>query len=178
MPRRRKTLTPSALGLGRLRRRQPLLYLVLTGLFALFAYWQAPLGNVRVVDGDTLELQGQKIRLFGIDAPELHQTCHISRQPWACGEAARKALTAKIGQQDVRCVAKSADTYGREVSVCYLGSENLNAWMVRQGWALAYRQYSHAYVTAEQDAQQSKRGVWRGEFQRPWEWRRHNRRQE
>ena len=143
----------------------------------MFAYVQAPQGSVHVIDGDTLELHGERIRLFGIDAPELKQTCRRGGQTWACGQAARQALAEKIGAHDIRCVPQDRDTYGRTVSECFLDGESLNGWMVRHGWALAYRRYSLEYVPAELMASRDKAGLWQSRFEKPWAWR-HARRSE
>lgn len=130
-------------------------------------------GVPRVVDGDTLHLGNQRIRLFGIDAPEGGQTCRIGRRDWACGEDATAALRQRIGQQTVSCERKGADRYGRVVAECWAEGENLNAWMVRHGWALAYRQYGGSRYEAEElMAQAARRGVWASRFLAPWDWRR------
>ena len=133
------------------------------------------LGQASVIDGDTLEIHGQRIRLHGIDAPESGQTCTAGGQTYRCGQKAAQALSDKIGQQTVRCEQRDTDKYGRAVAVCRIGAEDLNAWMTLQGWALAYRQYSKDYVSQEQEAQAAKRGVWTGTFQAPWDWRKKKR---
>ena len=128
-------------------------------------------GQPRVIDGDTLAIDGQRIRLSGIDAPERRQPCFHDGQPWRCGEDAAKALARKIDRRPVTCEERDRDRYGRTIAICYAGGEDLNAWMVEQGWAMAYRRYSLDYVEEEADAQQSRRGLWQGEFMPPWEWR-------
>jgi len=132
-------------------------------------------GVPSVVDGDTLDLHGQRIRLHGIDAPESRQLCRQSGQPVRCGQTAALALDNFIQHRAVTCEQKDQDRYGRIVAVCKLGSTDLNAWMVQQGHALAYRSYSQDYVRHEADARQAKRGVWAGAFDYPWDWRRGNR---
>lgn len=133
-------------------------------------------GVASVIDGDTLEVHGQRIRLLGIDAPESRQTCMKGGKPWRCGKDAAFALADKIGYKPVTCEAKGKpDRYGRATAVCRLGSEDLNAWMVREGWAMAYRQYSRAYVEDEAAARESRRGIWSSEFTPPWEWRKQDR---
>jgi endonuclease YncB( thermonuclease family) len=128
-------------------------------------------GKPRVIDGDTLEIAGERIRLHGIDAPEAGQTCRADGIEYRCGQQAALALADKIGQQAVSCQPKDQDRYGRIIAVCWLGAEDLGAWMVSEGWALAYRKYSTDYVLHEGAARQDRRGLWRGEFQAPWEWR-------
>jgi endonuclease YncB( thermonuclease family) len=129
-------------------------------------------GRASVIDGDTLEIHGERIRLFGIDAPEGAQTCQRDGEPWPCGRRAAFALAGRIGNRTVSCDPRDRDRYGRLVAVCIAGAEDLNAWMVRQGWALAYRRYSKDYVADEDAARQQEAGMWSGTFTPPWEWRR------
>jgi endonuclease YncB( thermonuclease family) len=128
-------------------------------------------GQASVIDGDTIEIHGQRIRFFGIDAPESHQTCGADQQTYRCGQQAALALADHVGQQTVSCEKRDVDRYGRIVAVCRAGGEDLNAWMVSQGWALAYRHYSTAYVSEEDAARVAKLGIWRGTFTAPWDWR-------
>lgn len=99
-------------------------------------------GRATVIDGDTLELRGQRIRLFGIDAPESGQLCQLGGQAYRCGQQAALALADRIGQRTVRCTEKDVDRYGRTVAVCFVGGAALGRWLTLQGWALAYRKYS------------------------------------
>lgn len=129
-------------------------------------------GRASVIDGDTIEIRHQRIRLFGIDAPEGQQRCYVNSKPWRCGQHSAFALADLIGRAWVRCDEKDRDRYGRIVAVCFLGQKNVNAWMVAQGWALAYRHYSKNYVDQEREASAAKRGLWQGVFVFPWDWRR------
>ena len=129
-------------------------------------------GPARVIDGDTIDISGQRVRLYGIDAPEGKQTCALDGKPWDCGRDAAKALTGEIAGREVRCHERDVDRYKRIVAVCHVGGLDLNEWMVRQGRAMAYRQFSRAYVQAEDEAKTAKRGIWSSEFKAPWEWRR------
>jgi endonuclease YncB( thermonuclease family) len=128
-----------------------------------------------VIDGDTLEIQGRRIRLHGIDAPESGQTCSADGKTYRCGQQAALALADKIGRETVSCQPKDTDRYGRVVAVCRIGAEDLNAWMTLKGWALAYREYSGDYVWAEDAAKQAHKGIWVGEFEPPWDWRKKKR---
>ena len=128
-------------------------------------------GQASVIDGGTIEIHGQRIRFFGIDAPESHQTCEADQQTYRCGQQAALALADEIRQQTVTCDKHDVDRYGRIVAVCRAGGDDLNAWMVSQGWALAYRHYSTAYVGQEEAAHAAHRGIWRGTFTAPWDWR-------
>ena len=109
-------------------------------------------GWVQVIDGDTIEVAGTRIRLFGIDAPERGQGCQDEGELWACGGLARLRLEDRISGHTVVCEERDQDRYGRIVAVCRADGEDLNAWMVSQGWALAYHRYSQAYVDEEADA--------------------------
>lgn len=130
-------------------------------------------GRASVTDGDTLVIRGTRIRLHGIDAPESAQLCQdAGGKDYRCGQRAALALSDKIGQATVSCAPKDQDRYGRLVSVCSAGGVDLNGWMAEQGHALAYRQYSAAYVTQEDAARAAKRGIWAGSFTPPWDWRR------
>lgn len=119
--------------------------------------------DIRVIDGDTLAVDGVVYRLHGIDAPE-------GNQPG--GDNATRALEALVDLGDVRCQGTKRDRYGRLIVVCHVKDIDMNAAMVREGWALAYRRYSMDYVKAEFSACLNQRGMWAGEFVEPWRWRR------
>ena len=129
-------------------------------------------GRASVIDGDTLEIHGQRIRLFGIDAPESGQSCVIGGKAWRCGHRASFALADRIDSRTISCEQKDRDRYNRIVAVCHSGNEDLNGWMVSKGWAMAYRQYSPNYISHEDNALRSKVGIWQGDFVAPWDWRR------
>ena len=132
-------------------------------------------GRARVTDGDTIEVGSARIRLFGIDALESAQSCVAGSRPWPCGRQATQALAGRIDNRSVDCEERDRDRCGRIVAVCRQGGKDVNAWLVREGWALAYRQYSRTYMDEEAAAKAARRGVWRGEFVPPWDWRRGNR---
>jgi endonuclease YncB( thermonuclease family) len=130
-------------------------------------------GVASVIDGDTLEIHGQRIRLFGIDAPEGGQPCETAHgKRWRCGCDAAMALADLIGQSPVQCEPQDIDRYGRVVAVCYYGDLDIGRQMVSSGWAVTYRRYSRAYVRDEDAARLADRGLWAGVFQVPWDWRR------
>ncbi len=129
-------------------------------------------GQAVVIDGDTIEIHSQRIRLFGIDAPESSQTCVRAGKVERCGQAAAIALADKIGRQTVRCVQRDIDRYGRIVAVCQAAGVDLNGWMVEQGQAIAYRQFSKDYIPAEDRARAARRGIWATQFQAPADYRR------
>lgn len=130
-------------------------------------------GRAKIIDGDTIEIARQRIRLFGIDAPESEQTCLAAGEQWSCGQNATFGFSAIIERQWVHCRQKDKDQYGRIVAVCNLagtGGPDVNAAMVRQGWALAYRRYSKDYVADEDTARKAKAGLWVGQFVALWGW--------
>ncbi len=128
-------------------------------------------GRARTVDGDSLDMNGVRVRLHGIDAPESAQTCIADGRRWRCGQRAASALAERISGRSVSCKEIDRDRYGRVVAMCSVGGKDLNAWLVSEGWALAYRRYSADYVDEEASARTARRGVWRGRFVAPWDWR-------
>jgi endonuclease YncB( thermonuclease family) len=134
-------------------------------------------GQASVIDGDTIEINRTRIRLHGIDAPESGQICKTAeRKEYLCGQQAAFALSDKIKGRVVECRKKDLDRYSRIVAVCLVSGEDVNGWMVAQGWAAAYRQYSMDYVGQEARAKNLRLGIWQGEFEAPWDWRRNHRR--
>jgi endonuclease YncB( thermonuclease family) len=129
-------------------------------------------GKPRVVDGDTIQINQTKIRLHGIDAPEMKQTCKTRKsKEQLCGVLAKQNLERLIKGQDVICKGDKRDRYKRLIAVCYAGPFDINKQMVTDGWALAYRKYSKDYVRAETFAKSRREGMWRTDFVPPWEWR-------
>jgi endonuclease YncB( thermonuclease family) len=129
---------------------------------------------VFAIDGDSLRYGGEEIRLLGIDAPEFHQTClDERRRRWDCGRAARDELERLVARGAVQCRASGRDRYGRALAVCSAGRiGDLGEAMVRQGYAIDYM--GGRYTAAEAEARAARRGLWRGEFERPQDWRRAN----
>lgn len=131
-------------------------------------------GYPTVVDGDTLDFGGRAVRLLGIDAPELDQTCRAAGGDWPCGQAARQAAADRVGDRAVACVARGRDVTGAERARCHLeadGRQDLGAWLVREGWALVEPDAEAAYGAAQAAAEAAGRGLWRGSFVAPWSWR-------
>ena len=128
-----------------------------------------------VVDGDTIDIGAVKIRLEGIDAPETDQMClDQEADTWRCGIAARDRLAEHIEKRSIDCNPRGTDRYGRTLAVCSVAGEDLNAWLVREGLALAFIRYSRAYVAEEEQARKAKLGLWSGAFIAPWDWRHRN----
>ena len=130
----------------------------------------------KVSDGDSLRSGNLRIRLFGIDAPELKQQCSNQNGVlWGCGVAAQRQLDNLIGiNRDLQCSLRDVDRYGRLVMQCFSGSTDIGAAMVQSGHALAYRNFSDLYTAEEKQARKARKGVWRGTFNPPWEWRSQN----
>lgn len=151
----------------------PILMLVLVALSGGCARSSQIVGQASVLDGDTLEIHGERIRMDGIDAPESGQRCLDAQGvAWRCGQRASLALDEKIARRPVRCIKVGTGVYGRTLGRCLVDREDLQAWMVEEGWAVAYRKYSTRYVAQERRARRAKRGIWEGTFVMPWDWRR------
>lgn len=130
-------------------------------------------GRANVIDGDTIEIHGHRIRLFGIDAPESAQRCtNGSGEAWRCGQAAALALADQLDGATVACTVRDIDRYRRFVVVCFARGMDVNEWLVNEGWAVAYLEYSRAYAPAQARARGAKRGVWAGPFELPKDYRR------
>lgn len=133
-------------------------------------------GTASVIDGDTIEVHGERIRLSAIDAIESHQPCVLpGGRQWRCGRDAAIALSDLIGRAPVSCAVTDVDRYGRSVGVCTSAGKDIGAWMVENGWALAYRRYGTEYVPAEARARKAGLGIWASEFEMPWDWRKKHR---
>lgn len=136
--------------------------------------------TIKIIDGDTIEADGKRMRIFGIDAPETHQKCQDKDNlEYECGLRSKDVLRDIVGLkeytgtvQSLDCTGIDKDRYGRWVSVCFINQINVGRELVRRGYALAYRQYSLAYVEDENYAKTAQNGVWQGTFELPWVWRR------
>lgn len=146
--------------------------------FALPAQSETLTGPGRVIDGDTLTVAGERVRLNGIDAPETRQTCTRDGRPWACGTAATQAMRQLIGQSSIHCEVSGRDKYGRAIATCFADGRDLQQQLVRRGLAFAYRKYSTRFVPDENAARAEGVGVWSGEFVEPWRWRKGHRSQQ
>jgi endonuclease YncB( thermonuclease family) len=132
-------------------------------------------GFPNIIDGDTIKILNKRIRLHGIDTPEKKQICFKDSKKYNCGKKATNALTKKIDRNRVVCkIQDRLDRYKRYIGVCFVGEINLNKWMVRNGYAVAYRRYSKEYVKDEDYAKKNKLGLWSGKFMYPEKWRKLN----
>jgi endonuclease YncB( thermonuclease family) len=130
-------------------------------------------GQASVIDGDTLEIHGTRIRLWGIDAPESSQLCRgEDSTQYRCGAQAANDLDAFIARRPVNCVPSSLDPYGRTVATCSVNGVDLREWLVRRGLALDWPRYSKGrYNGAQHDAERGGRGIWKGSYVEPWLYR-------
>ena len=143
-------------------------------------------GTPKVIDGDTIHINNYKFRLEGIDAPEMRQQCKkeslkisfmmgfIFYKDYNCGRVSKEKLITKINTSEIKCISSSKDRYKRYIATCFKGKTNLNQWMVRNGFAIAYRRYSKKYVPDEVFAKENKLGLWQGKFMEPEKWRKLN----
>ena len=140
-------------------------------------------GFPKVIDGDTIQIKSYKIRLEGIDAPEIRQKCKKPylqiiflnfQKEYYCGQISKKKLSQKIGNKPIKCILFGKDRYKRYLAKCLKDKVNLNRWMVRNGYALAYRRYSKVYILDENFAKEEKLGLWKGTFIKPEKWRKQN----
>jgi len=127
--------------------------------------------NLRVVDGDTIVLNGEKIRFTGIDTPELKQTCAQNGEEVGCGMTAKIMLVKKIGNNTPECISEGKDAYKRTLAECFVNGESLSKFLVRSGYAFAYRKYSTKFIKDEEFAKANKLGMWAMTFQYPWDFR-------
>ena len=126
---------------------------------------------LKVVDGDTIVLNGEKIRFSGIDTPELKQKCIKNDQKVFCGVLAKKLLLEKIGNKTPECIREGKDIYKRTLAECFINGESLSVFLVRNGYAFAYRKYSDKFIKEEEFAKKNKNGLWSMKFEYPWDFR-------
>ena len=127
--------------------------------------------NFKVIDGDTIILNGEKIRFSGIDTPELKQTCFLGDEEINCGLSAKILLVKKIGNNTPECIKEGKDFYKRTLAECFVNGKSLSKFLVRRGYAFAYRKYSKKFIKDEEFAKINKLGMWAMKFQYPWVFR-------
>ncbi len=149
------------------------LLLVLMPAFVSVASAEPITGQASVIDGDTLEIHGERIRLLDIDAPESDHTCmRPDGTEWRCGQQAALKLSGWIGERVVTCEADRKDRYGRWLASCEAGGEDMARWLASRGWAVPYRACKcEAIREASEYAKSDRSGLWSGIFVMPWEWR-------
>jgi endonuclease YncB( thermonuclease family) len=152
-------------------------FIFLTSIFSLvflLILTDAKPQELLVVDGDTIHLNGEKIRFTGIDTPELKQTCVKDKTKKPCGTKAKQMLINKIGNNNIECIREGRDQYKRTLAECFINNESLSSYLVRNGYAFAYRKYSKKFITDEDYARTKKIGMWSMKFEYPWDYRRNN----
>ena len=148
--------------------KQIILIIILI-IFSLNTKVQAD--NIKIIDGDTIIINKEKIRFSGIDTPELKQTCQKNNKIYYCGIKAKRILIRKIGKNIPKCIKEGKDIYKRTLAECFINGESLSAFLVRSGYAFAYRKYSKKFISDEEFAKANKLGMWSMKFQYPWEYR-------
>ena len=157
-----------------LSKRKVILVISISALVFFFTYTDIKSQDIKITDGDTIKLNGDKIRFSGIDTPELKQTCVKNEVKILCGLNAKKILVDKIGNNKVTCVKEGKDRYKRILAECFVNNESLSSYLVRSGYAFAYRKYSKKFISDEEFAKSNKLGMWSMEFDYPWDWRKKN----
>jgi endonuclease YncB( thermonuclease family) len=142
-----------------------------TALIFILIINQVNSQTIKIVDGDTIHLNGEKIRFTGIDTPELKQTCLKEGIKDFCGIKAKQILINKIGNNNVKCISEGKDQYKRTLAECFVNNKSLSSYLVRSGYAFAYRRYSKKFIPDENYARINKKGMWSMEFDYPWDYR-------
>ena len=143
-------------------------------IFFLITSFDVKSNKAKVVDGDTIHLNGEKIRFSGIDTPEIKQLCNKDDEAIRCVIRAKELLINKIGKNKVKCVNEGIDRYKRILAECFVNNQSLSKYLVREGFAFAYRKYSTKFIEDENYAKKNKTGMWSMTFEYPWDYRRKN----
>ena len=140
-------------------------------LLAPFAAYAEITGKAKAIDGDTIEIDGKQINLYGIDAPEIGQTCWFERGEFPCGKSARESLWVYVKGQELTCREKPAGAEGGTSAICFAEGRDLGEHMIRRGWALTDRKHGADYTELEEEARRQRLGLWNFKFTKPWDWR-------
>ena len=154
-----------------LNKRKAIFLISVSSLIFILTINQVQSQVIKVVDGDTIHLDGEKIRFTGIDTPELRQTCLKDGIEVPCGITAKQILIDKIGNDNVECISEGKDRYKRTLAECFVNNESLSSYLVRSGYAFSYTKYSKKFVLDEDFARINKIGIWSMEFDYPWDFR-------
>ena len=127
-----------------------------------------------IIDGDTIRIGEERIRFSGIDAPEINQTCIFEGVEVFCGKISKNLLVDKTSLEQVKCISEGKDQYNRTLAECFVNGESLSRYLVRQGYAFAYRKYSKKFIKDEDYAKEKKMGMWNMKFLFPWDYRKKN----
>jgi len=154
-----------------LNKRKVILLISITSLVFFLIFNPVKSQELRIVDGDTIHLNGKKIRFSGIDTPELKQTCIKNDVIYTCGITAKEILIDKISNNKVECISEGEDQYKRTLAECFINEESLSSYLVRSGYAFAYRKYSKKFIPDEDYAKSNLIGMWSMKFDYPWNYR-------
>ena len=154
-----------------LNKRKVIFLISAVSLLFLLIFNQVSSQELKVVDGDTIHLNGEKIRFTGIDTPELKQTCINQGIIDPCGLTAKEILIDKIANYKVECISEGKDQYKRTLAECFVNNESLSSYLVRSGYAFAYRRYSKKFIQDEDYARINTIGMWSMKFDYPWDYR-------
>jgi endonuclease YncB( thermonuclease family) len=154
-----------------LNKKKSIFLISVSALIFILTINQVKSQTIKIVDGDTIHLNGEKIRFTGIDTPELKQTCLKDGIEVPCGITAKQILIDKIGNDNVECISEGKDRYKRTLAECFVNNESLSSYLVRSGYAFAYTKYSKKFVPDEDFARINKIGMWSMEFDYPWDFR-------
>ena len=157
-----------------LSKRKVILLTSISLLVFFFTYTDIKSQDIKITDGDTIKINGEKIRFSGIDTPELKQTCIKEGVNNSCGLKAKQILIDKISDNNIICTKEGKDQYKRTLAECFINDESLSSYLVRSGYAFAYRKYSKKFIGDEDYARINKLGMWSMKFEYPWDFRRNN----
>ena len=157
-----------------LSKKNPIFLTSILSLVFLLTFNQVKSQELKIVDGDTIYLNGEKIRFSGIDTPELKQTCIKDGTKNTCGITAKQMLINKIGNNIVECISEGKDQYKRTLAECFVNNESLSSYLVRSGYAFAYRRYSKKFIIDEDYAKSNELGMWSMKFVYPWDYRKNH----
>ena len=143
-------------------------------IFFFLTYFDVKSDELKIIDGDTIHLNGEKIRFSGIDTPEIKQTCTKNNEIIKCGILARELLIKIIANNKINCIREGKDQYKRTLAECFVNDLSLSSYLVKNGYAFAYRKYSKKFIADEDFAKSNKLGMWSMKFEYPWDWRKNN----
>ena len=157
-----------------LSKKKVILVISISALVFFFTYTDIKSQDIKITDGDTIKINGEKIRFSGIDTPELKQICVKNGVKNSCGIKAKQILTDKIANNKVNCISEGKDQYKRTLAECFVNNESLSSYLVKSGYAFAYRKYSKKFIKDENYARIKKIGMWSMKFEYPWDYRKNN----
>ena len=143
-------------------------------IFFFLTYFDVKSDELKIIDGDTIHLNGEKIRFSGIDTPEIKQTCTKNSEIIKCGILAKELLIEIIANKKINCIREGKDRYKRTLAECFVNDLSLSSYLVKNGYAFAYRRYSKKFIVDEDFAKSNKLGMWSMKFEYPWDWRKNN----